>query len=134
MKDIWNLKQVETAPSSPLFKAATKIYNLVRKKKNLNQGKKMFVKVEEDNLKNYVVKVEEKEEKDEEEKNEEEKHEEEREEKKKDAKRKHFCELTSKKSKKARLSNVVNILKNDIGLEDELFEKMRKEKCPKEGD
>ena len=63
-----------------------------------------------------------------------EKHEEEREEKKKDAKRKHFCELTSKKSKKARLSNVVNILKNDIGLEDELFEKMRKEKCPKEGD
>ena len=94
----------------------------------------MFVRVEEDNLKNYVVKVEEQEEKDEEEKNEEEKHEEEREEKKKDAKRKHFCELTSKKSKKARLSNVVNILKNDIGLEDELFEKMRKEKCPKEGD
>ena len=39
VKDIWNLKQVETAPSSPLFKAAKNIYNLVRKKKNLNQGK-----------------------------------------------------------------------------------------------
>ena len=57
VKDLWNLKQVETAPSSPLFKAATKKEEL-----------KMFVKVEEDNLKNYVVKVEEKEEKDEEEK------------------------------------------------------------------
>ena len=57
MKDIWNLKQVETAPSSPLFKAATKKEEL-----------KMFVKVEEDNFRNYVVKVEEKEEKDEEEK------------------------------------------------------------------
>ena len=59
--------KVETAPSSPLFKAATKIYNLVRKRKNSNKGKKMFVRVEEDTLKNYVVKVEEKEEKDEEE-------------------------------------------------------------------
>ena len=79
--------KVETAPSSLLFKAATKIYNLVRKRKNSNKGKKMFVKVEEDTLKNYVVKVEEKQEKDEEMK----------EEKVEDngVKRKHFCELKS---------------------------------------
>ena len=43
VKDIGNLKQVETAPSSPLFKAATKIYNLVKKRKKGNLGKERLM-------------------------------------------------------------------------------------------
>ena len=58
VKDMGNLKQVETSTSSPLFKAATKIYNLVKKRKNANKGKDLFVTVEEDTLKEYEMKVE----------------------------------------------------------------------------
>ena len=43
VKDIGSLKQVDTGPSSPLFKAAIMIYDLTRKKKNGNLGKERFV-------------------------------------------------------------------------------------------
>ena len=61
VKNIGKLRQVETAPSSTLGKAATKLYKLVKKPKNAKKGKEVFVKVEEETLKNYVVKFEEKE-------------------------------------------------------------------------
>ena len=57
MKDI---DQVDTGPSSPLFKAAIKIYNLTRKKKNGGLGKERFVQSELETLKSYEVKLEEK--------------------------------------------------------------------------
>ena len=56
MKDI---DQVDTGPSSPLFKAAITIYNLTRKKKNGNLGKERFVERELETLKSYEVKLEE---------------------------------------------------------------------------
>ena len=56
VKDIGKLKQVETVPSSTLCKAATKLYKLVKKPKNAKLGKEVFLQVEEDTLKNYVIK------------------------------------------------------------------------------
>lgn len=128
VKDIGNLKQVETSTSSPLFKAATKIYNLVKKRKNANKGKDLFVTVEEDTLKKYEVKVEERQV---EEKVEEQFEEKENVKEKDDwrtRKRKNFNELKSAEIKKARLANVVDIIKADAGLEEEVFHHMKRER------
>ena len=54
-----SIKQVDTAPSSPLFKAANKIYDLVRKKKNGGLGKERFVESELKTFKSDEVKLEE---------------------------------------------------------------------------
>ena len=35
---MFNMKEVDTSPSSPLFKAANKIYDMARKKKYLKKG------------------------------------------------------------------------------------------------
>ena len=117
VKDIGKLKKVETVPSSPLGKAAKRLYELVKKPKSANLGKEMFVKVEEDTLKKHKVKVEEKqvdqiEGKDEDEevyrgvtKCDEEK------ELKQPKKRKSFSELKDTRSKKARLGNVLKIVR-----------------------
>ena len=50
---------MDTAPSSPLFKAANKIYDLVRKKKNGGLGKERFVESELKTFKSDEVKLEE---------------------------------------------------------------------------
>ena len=128
VKDMGNLKQVETSTSSPLFKAATKIYNLVKKRKNANKGKDLFVTVEEDTLKKYEVKVEERQV---EEKVEEQFEEKENVKEKDDwrtRKRKNFNELKSAEIKKARLANVADIIKADAGLEEEVFHHMKLER------
>ena len=136
VRDIGSLKQVDTAPSSPLFKAANKIYDLVRKKKNGGLGKERFVESELKTLKSDEVKLEELEggKKDEDQESDEEKKEsvdegEKKEEKKsKGVKRKHFSELKTVKVKQARLSNVVEEIKNDDSLDEEVFKLMKKER------
>ena len=122
VKDIGNVRQVETDPSSPLFKAATKIYNLVKKKRNVNSGLEKFLEVEKETLTEYEVTVEEKEG---EEKEEEEK---EAKEKVERGRRKSFNNLKSSTSKKARVDNVITMLKSDPGLEDVVVEKLKMEK------
>ena len=137
VKDIGKLKKVETVPSSPLGKAAKRLYELVKKPKSANLGKEMFVKVEEDTLKKYKVKVEEKqvdqiEGKDEDEevyrgvtKCDEEK------ELKQPKKRKSFSELKDTRSKKARLGNVLKIVEGDDGLGQEVFKHFKREESEK---
>ena len=117
VKDIGNVGQVETDPSSPLFKAATKIYNLVKKKRNVNSGLEKFLEVEEETLTEYEVTVEEKEGEEKEAK-----------EKVERGRRKSFNNLKSSTSKKARVDNVITMIKNDPGLEDVVVEKLKMEK------
>ena len=96
--------------SSPLYKGATKVYNLTRKKKNVNQSRETVIKFEEAALKAFeidlgglVVKDDE-------------------------AigvmKRKNFDELTSRSSKRARVMNVVGMLESDSGLEEKVLKEL----------
>ena len=136
VRDIGSLKQVDTAPSSPLFKAANKIYNLVRKKKNGGLGKERFVERELKTLQSYEVKLEEMEggnkdgdqESDEGEKQSVDEGEKKEEKKSKGVKRKNFSELKTVKVKQARLSSVVEVIKNDDGLDEEVFKLMKQER------
>ena len=59
VKDLGKLSQVDITPSSPLFVAANKIYDMVTKKKNVRKGKDSFVKSELETLEKYEVKLEE---------------------------------------------------------------------------
>jgi hypothetical protein len=61
VKGIMGLTEVDTTSSSPLFKAAKKCYDLVKKKKNVRLGKELFLKKEQKTLENYEVQLEEKE-------------------------------------------------------------------------
>ena len=122
------ISEVDSSVSSPLFKAATKIYNLAKKPKNVRQGLECFLKSEATVLKNHLVDIiGEVEEKGEDQESDGQK--EVGETKLVNGKRrKNFSELRSVNSKKARLSNVVKILQSDIGLEDEVFKNMKKER------
>ena len=55
VREISSCKEVDTSTSSPLFKAATKIYKLAKKKKN---GLEEFVQNHVETLKSYEVKME----------------------------------------------------------------------------
>ena len=131
VREIGSLQQVDTTPSSPLFKAATKIYDLVRKKKNGGLGKERFVERELKTLKSYEVNLEEKvsygvtvegvQKTEGVQKKEGVKEAEGVKEKENRRKRKNFNQLKSEEIKRARLRNVVEIIKTDAGLEDEVF-------------
>ena len=95
--------------SSPIYKGAKKLYDLTRQKKNSKQSKMRMMKNEEVNLKAFEIKIEgvvvrgdpeilEK--------------------------RKNFEDLTSRTSKRARVTNVIEMLENDIGLEEKVLEKL----------
>ena len=51
------ISEVDSSVSSPLFKAATKIYNLAKKPKNVRQGLECFLKSEATVLKNHLVDI-----------------------------------------------------------------------------
>ena len=61
VKGITGLLEVDINPSSPLFKAATKCYDLVKLKKNSRLGMEKFLETEKETLEKYMVKFEEKE-------------------------------------------------------------------------
>ena len=120
VKEITGLAKVDINPSSPLFKAATKCYNLVKKKKNVRLGKEVFLKNEQKTLEMHEVQLEEEEfeeEVEEEEVEEEAVEEEEVEEgvkEKKTRRKKSYSDLKSEKVKKARVENVVEMKINDF--------------------
>ena len=134
MKDIGSLNQVDTGPSSPLFKAAITIYDLTRKKKNGNLGKERFVERELETLKSYEVKLEEKQGKlDGSESEKEENTADEVKKKVERGKRKSFDELKSSKMKKARVDNIIQVIKADVGLDKHIVEQLKmEEKMDKE--
>ena len=127
VKRITGLTEVDITPSSPLFKAANKCYDLVKKKKNERLGKELFLKNEQKTLKSYEVKLEEKQaEEAEDNLSEEELNDESVKEKvSKGKKRKNFSDLKSKKQKKARLNDIMEIIKEDVGIEDEVLEELK---------
>ena len=55
VKEITGLLEVDINPSSPLYKAATKCYNLVKLKKNSRLRKEKFLKTEKETLEKYMV-------------------------------------------------------------------------------
>ena len=55
VKEITGQLEVDINPSSPLYKAATKCYNLVKLKKNSRLGKEKFLKTEKETLEKYMV-------------------------------------------------------------------------------
>ena len=96
--------------SSPIFKAAKKLYDLTRKKKYSKQSKSLLIKSEEVNLKaceivieGVVVRDEIRE------------------------KRKNFEDLTTRR-KRERVNNVIEMLESDIGLEEKVLEKLEMRK------
>ena len=57
VRDMGNLTQVDTIQSSPLVKAARKLNNLVKMKKNVGLGKEVFVKQNLKTLKSYELQL-----------------------------------------------------------------------------
>ena len=51
------ISEVDSSVSSPLFKAATKIYNLAKKPKNVRKGLECFLKSEATVLKNHLLDI-----------------------------------------------------------------------------
>ena len=101
----------DLSTSSPLFKGATRLYELVKKKKNVKKSKETVIKSEEANLKGFEIDLGEKAVtvKDG---------------KEKSGKRKNFDELTSKDKKRMRVKNVIEMLDSDHGLEEKVLEKL----------
>ena len=143
VKEMGKIETMAKESSSSLYRAMEKLYNLLKKPKNVRQGIDNFLKQEDDILKNYILVIQEleviesggpEEEKKEEEKKEEEKKEEEKQEEKKEVekiergRRKSFKDLKSSTSKRARIDNVINMIKNDPGLESGVVEKLTMEK------
>ena len=85
--------------SSPLFKGAIKVYDLARKKKNVNQSKETLIKCEETALKSFQIDLGDVIVKDDE--------------AFRGSKRKNFDEMTSRDKKIARVKNVIDILESD---------------------
>ena len=85
--------------SSPLFKGAIKVYDLARKKKNVNQSKETLIKCEETALKSFQIDLGDVIVKDDE--------------ALRGSKRKNFDEMTSRDKKIARVKNVIDILESD---------------------
>ena len=54
-----NISKVDSSLSSPLSKAATKIYDIAKKPKNLRKGLESFLEKEADVLKKHIVEIEE---------------------------------------------------------------------------
>ena len=50
VRDMGRLSQVDITPSSPLFQAANKLYDMARMKKNVRKGKDSFMKSEREIL------------------------------------------------------------------------------------
>ena len=97
--------------SSPLYKGASRLYDLVRKKKYVNKSRENVIKCEEGNLRAFEIELGNVAVKDEER-----------------GKRKHFYELSSKTSKRARVVNVVEMIQSDIGLEEKVLKKLEPRK------
>ena len=51
------ISEVDSSVSSPLFKAATKIYNLAKKPKNVRKGLECFLNAEATVLKNHLLDI-----------------------------------------------------------------------------
>ena len=139
VKEMAKIETVATDSSSSLYKGMEKLYNLLKKPKNVRQGLDNFLKQENDVLKSYMLVIQELEvtesgEHEEEKKEEDEKEEDEKEEEKEEeekierGRRKGFNDLKSSTSKRARVDNVISMIKNDPGLENGVVEKLRMEK------
>ena len=105
--------------SSPLYKGATKLYKLVRKKKYVNKSRENVIKCEEENLKAFEIELGNLPVKDD---------------KETVRKRKNYEDLTSKTSKRARVKSVIDILESDVGLEQKVMEKLEVKKGGGKGD
>ena len=55
VKEMAEIETVATDSSSSLYKAMVKLYNLLKKPKNVRQGLDNFLKQEDDILKNYML-------------------------------------------------------------------------------
>ena len=111
--------QPDLSTSLPLYKGATRLYDLTRKKKNFKQSKNRVIKNEEVLLKSYEIDLGSVTVKDNQDiqKNLDNK-----------SKRKNFDELTSRSSKRVRVMNVVGMLESDSGLEEKVLEKLETRK------
>ena len=141
VKGITGLLEVDINPSSPLYKAATKCYDLVKLKKNSRLGKEKFLKTEKETLEKYMVELEGKEDKEQDDalfSDDESAESSNPEEEESDAgeadkqckvtvqrgKRKDFKDL-KKRQKRARLDNIIKIIKDEGGIEEKLVEKIK---------
>ena len=123
---------VDTHSSSTLYKAMVKLYNLVKKPKNVRLGFEKFLKQEDEVLKTYMLVYEEDALENqvdmavgEYEQVEDEADEEVGE--KKSRKKKTFENLKTEKVKRARVENIVEIMRNDAGLEEGVLDHLKRE-------
>ena len=123
VRDMGRLSQVDITPSSPLFKAANKLYNMTKMKKNVRKGKDSFMESEREILEKYEVKLEEQSEDESEEEEEIES-----EEKLKRRRRKNFEDLKSRTSKKSRVDNIIKVIKEDVGLDKVVVDQLKETK------
>jgi hypothetical protein len=118
-------KMLKRVGMDTLKKAMIKLYKLMRKPKNVRKGKAAFQKQEEETLKACMLEEEGEEE---EEKEEEEGGSDEDEAVVEKKKRKKYAELKSGKTKKARVKNFVQKMRNDDdGLEVGVFDHLKAE-------
>ena len=112
-----NITKVKTLARNTLNKAMIKLYDLTRKPKNVRKGRAGFQKQEELTLQDYILEIEEGEAPDDAE-------DESVVEKKK---RKNYADLKTVQVKKARVENVVQMLRSDDGLEGGVFDRLKEE-------
>ena len=130
VKEMTKIEMVAMDSSSTLYKAMVKLYNMVKKPKNMRKGLAAFLKQEDEELRTYMLVIQEEVHEDEVrltdgEYDDEEDEEAEEGEEKKSRKKKKYDKLKTEKVKKARVENVVEMMKNDAGLENDVFEHLK---------
>ena len=133
VKEMTKVEVVARDSSSTLYKAMIRLYDLVRKPKNVRKGLEAFLKQEDEELRTYMLLIHEEAPEDEVgltdgEYDDEEGEEAEEGEEKKSRKKKNYDKLKTEKVKKARVENVVEMMRNDAGLENGVFEHLKVER------
>ena len=116
VKEITRIERVATNSSSMLYKAMVKLYNLTRKPKNVRQGLETFMKVESEVLNSYMLVFGGEEENEKSTK------------RRRCSKRKSYAELKTVRLKKARVTKVMEVIKEDADLGEDVFEHLKMEK------
>ena len=125
-----SFSQEDSSISSHLLTAASKIYDMTRKPRYSHKSLQFFLEKENDALQEYMIEIKKKPNEDEdvdggESKEKDELHE--KKHKKSGVKRKAYSEL-GKQRKKQRRSTVIHQIREDNGLEDDLFEELKVKK------
>ena len=139
VKDFGLVPDVST--SSTLFKGASKLYNLARKKKNARKSQETVIKCEEETLKAFEIDLGDLKTSEEEDQNQSRRAMSpykdllpEVKESKLRGKRKNFDELKSSNKKRARVRSIIEILEEDTGLEKKVRQKLEMRKVDQKSD